>query len=77
MESYFIFLSINAKYFLNTFRQPMTEDDEFDVDDVYEEGITPNKNDTPVPAVPPVPVVPERNPRRGNLPGIVYTTNFI
>ena len=59
----------------------MTEEDEFhkeDVEDVYDEGITPTINDASVPAVPPVPVVPERIPRRGNLPGIVNTTtNFI
>ena len=59
---------------MNTFRQPMTEEDEQDTDEIYDEGITPITNDTPVPVMPPVPVVPERIPRRGNLPGIVYTT---
>lgn len=52
----------------------MTEEDENDVDDIYDEGITPITNDTPVPTIPPVPLVPERIPRRGILPGIVYTT---
>ena len=48
--------------------QPMTEEDENDADEIYDDGITPITNDTPVPVIPAVPVVPERIPRRGNLP---------